>query len=185
MEPGVRWLEIEGDRRHASHPTAVRGCVGAAQGGGARPCPERDPLARPAIAVGVLSEGRISVGVEKKHSRADMRGPAGSGCKRRGETRGRGRRAADTRGPAAAAVSEGGEHAGVAGLQAGPRARWGWRSRWCWLGWLAWAERLAARPTSSFPFSIFHFSFISLNSNLVLVFEFKNWCTKFIRVLDM
>jgi len=68
-------------------------------------------------------------GVEKKNSKADMRGPAAAAASGGRETRGRGRRAADTRGPAAAAASEGGERAGVAGPQAGPRARWGWLGR--------------------------------------------------------
>ena len=88
--------------------------------------------------------------------------------------RGRGRRAADTRGPAAAAASEGGERAGVVGPQARPRARWGWLGQ-------------AARAFEAFSFFLFYFSFHlhCLNLNLVLVFEFKNWCTKFIRVLDM
>jgi len=62
--------------------------------------------------------------------------------------RGRGRRAADTRGPAAVAASEGGERAGVAGPQAGSRARWGW------LGRAAWAFEAFS---SSLFFSIFHF----------------------------
>jgi len=88
---------------------AMRGCVGAAQGG-ARPCPRRDPLACPAIAIGVLSEGRISMGVEKKHSRADMRGSA------------------------AAAASEGGERAGVVGPQVGPCALGGGRDGAGWAG---------------------------------------------------
>jgi len=64
------------------------------------------------------------------------------------EMRGRGRRAADTRGPAAAAASEGGERAGVAGPQAGPRARWGWLGR---------AARAFEAFSSSLFFSIFHF----------------------------
>ena len=65
-----------------------------------------------------------------------------------------------------------GENEGRAGEQrAGPRAgllHASWvgrlllRARWeaaamGLLGWLAWAERLAARPTSSFPFSVLHF----------------------------
>jgi len=36
-----------------------------------------------------------------------------------------------------------------------------------WAGWLARAEQLAERPTSPFPFSVFHFFSICLNSNLV------------------
>jgi hypothetical protein len=36
-------------------------------------------------------------------------------------------------------------------------------------GWAGWAMR----PSSLFPFSIFFFFFLDLNSNLVWVFEFK------------
>ena len=116
-------------------------------------------------------------GVEKKNSRADMRGPAATAASGGMETRGCGRRAADTRGPAAA--SEGGERTGVIGSLgrlAGPRAR----------AKAGWAELPGFRGLLLFSF-LFYFSFHlhCLNSNLVLVFEFKNWCTKFIRVLDM
>ena len=114
-------------------------------------------------------------GVEKRNSRADLRGPAAVAASGGRETHGRGRRAADTRGPAAAAASEGGERAGIARPQAGPRA----------LG-LAGPSCLGFRGLLLFSF-LFYFSFHlhCLNLNLVLVFEFKNWCTKFIRVLDM
>jgi len=39
--------------------------VGVAQGG-ARPCPGRDPLARPAIAVGALSRGGCALRGEEE-----------------------------------------------------------------------------------------------------------------------
>ena len=70
---------------------------------------------------------------------ADTRGPAGSGCGRRK----RGARVSSARGWSlgrARALGEGGR-----GWQAG------------WAGWLTRAELLARRPTSSFPFSVFHF----------------------------
>jgi hypothetical protein len=49
MEPDARRLEIEEDRRRASHPTAVCGCVGAAPWGqghapGMTPGPPLPPL---------------------------------------------------------------------------------------------------------------------------------------------
>ena len=52
------------------------------------PCPGRDPLARPCHHYrGSVGEGkrheRSGRGVEKMNRRADMRGPCGSGCKRR------------------------------------------------------------------------------------------------------
>ena len=155
MEPGVRLLEIKGDRRRASHPTAVRGCVGAVQGGqghasGVTPWPALPLLSG-------LCRAVVVHGVEKKNSRADMRGPAAAAASGGRETRGRGRRAADTWGPAAAAASEGREHAGVAGPQAGPRA----------LG-LAGPSCLGFRGLLLFSF-LFYFSFLfhCLNSNLV------------------
>jgi hypothetical protein len=62
-----------------------------------------------------------------------------------------------------------------AGPARGPRARWedgkGWQAGWA--GWLARAEQLAGRPTSSFVLSVFSFLFHCLNSNLVLEFEFQ------------
>ena len=51
------------------------------------------------------------------------------------------------------------------------RARTG--ARWARLGWLgreAEQAEPAARPSSSFPFSIFFFFFLDLNSNLVFKF---------------
>ena len=73
------------------------------------------------------------------------------------ETRGHGRRAADTRGPAAAAASEGGERAGVAGPQAGPRAL-GVAVAMVLAG-LASLGR-AAGCEAHFFFSFFYFSFL-------------------------
>ena len=96
------------------------------------------------------------MGVEKKHSRANMRGPA------------------------AAAPSEGGERAGVAGPQAGPRAPGGAAAMV--LARLASLGR-AAGCEAHFFFSFFLFSV--LFHLFEFKFGFKNWCTKFIRVLDM
>ena len=83
----------------------------------------------------------------------------------------------DAWGPVAAAASEMGKHAGVGDVRLTLGAKWqrqlagllgawasraSWagslgrvRARWGWLGHEA--ERLAGRPTSSFPSSIFHF----------------------------
>jgi len=99
-------------------------------------------------------------GVEKKNSRADLRGPAAAAASGGRETCGRGRRAADTRGPAAAAASEGGERAGVSGSLgrlAGPRARAG----------AGWAELPGLSRPSPLLFS---FLFFFISSPL---FEFK------------
>jgi len=46
-------------------------------------CPGRDPLARPLPVLSAFGRAVVEHDVEKKNSRADMRGPAGSGCKRR------------------------------------------------------------------------------------------------------
>ena len=100
----------------------------------------------------------------------------GSGCKRRqGDAR---------------AWASCGCHAGSSG--SGSERRRGARER-CWAAsWAAHALGLAGPSCQGFRglllFSfLFYFSFHlhCLNLNLVLVFEFKNWCTKFIRVLDM
>ena len=123
-------------------------------------------------------------GVEKRNSRADLRGPAAAAVSGGRETRGRGRRAADTRGPAAAAASEGGERAGVAGPQARPRALGG-AAAMVLAGLASLGQAAGCEAHFFFSFFYFQFSSLCLNSNLVLVFEFKNWCTKFIRVLDM
>ena len=64
------------------HPTArawLRG-RGAKETGA---CPGRDPLARPLPVLSVFGRAVVEHGVGKNNSRADMRGPAGSGCKRR------------------------------------------------------------------------------------------------------
>ena len=64
------------------HPTArawLRGC-GAKETGA---CPGRDPLARPLLVLSAFGHAVVEHGVEKKNNRADMRGLAGSGCKRR------------------------------------------------------------------------------------------------------
>ena len=76
---GVWYRAVE---RRGAHPTVVRGCVTAAHGG-ARPCPGRDPLARPCHRCWPLVARAVERGVEKMNRRADMRGPCGSGCKRR------------------------------------------------------------------------------------------------------
>ena len=69
------------------HPTArawLRGC-GAKETGA---CLGRDPLARPLPVLSAFGRAVVEHGVEKKNSRANMRGPAGSGCKwRRGDAR--------------------------------------------------------------------------------------------------
>ena len=86
-----------------------------------------------------------------------MRGPCGSGCKRWrggawvGAACGLATGPARARGPACCCAL-----AGLAG---------------CWLGREAEQAEPAARPSSSFPFSVFFF--LDLNSNLVWVFEFK------------
>ena len=45
-------------------------------------CPGHDPLARPLPVLSAFGRAVVERGVEKKHSRADMRGPAGSGIRR-------------------------------------------------------------------------------------------------------
>ena len=45
-------------------------------------CPGRDPLARPLPVLSAFGRAVVERGVEKKHSRADMRGPAGSDIRR-------------------------------------------------------------------------------------------------------
>ena len=117
-------------------------------------------------------------GVGKKHSSADVRGPAGSGCKRR-------------RGDAWAWATCG-CHAGprwqrpqarltgaraTLGRKLGRASRAvGWLQRVGGAGrWLAgpvdgragWAEQLAGRPSSLLPFLFFISFSICLNSNLV------------------
>jgi len=97
MEPGVRRLEIEEDRRRASHPTAVRGCVGAAPRGQGH-ASGVTPLARPCHRCrGSVGEGnrreRSGHGVEKMNRRADMRARVAAAASEGGEARGRERRA--------------------------------------------------------------------------------------------
>jgi hypothetical protein len=79
--------------------------MGAAQEGeqghapGVIPSPPLPTLSAPGRTV-------VEHGMEKKNSSADVRGPVDSGCKRNGETRRHGHRAADAWGQAAAAAGE-------------------------------------------------------------------------------
>jgi len=132
--------------------------VGAAPRGGQGHGPGVTPWPALPLLLG-LYRAVVVHGVEKKNSKADMRGPAAAAASGGRETRGHGRRAADTRGPAAAAASEGGERAGVSGSLgrlAGPRARAG----------AGWAELPGLSRPSPLLFSFLFF----ISSPL---FEFK------------
>jgi len=109
-----------------------------------------------------LGRAAVEHGVEKMNRRAVMRGPAGSDCeqRRRAHVAWAMRWAASWAvacelGPACYCARVGQRRGGV---MAGPVG---------WAGWLARAEQLAERPTSPFPFFVFHFFSICLNSNLV------------------
>ena len=163
---------IRGARLHPTARAWLHGCgtkeIGA--------CPGRDPLARPCQCCrGSVGEGnrreRSGRGVEKMNRRADMRGPCGSGGKRR-------------RGGAWAWAMH-------AGLLAGLATRVG-MACCCALAGLAGCCALASRAGRACYGSalllylfLFYFLLLCLISNLVLEFKFKNWCTKFIGVLDM
>ena len=94
-----------------------------------------------------------------------MRGLAGSDCERGRRVRGRGRRAGPAHGPHTCARRCKVGAVGLAGL----------RSRVAW----------AARPSSSFPFSVFFFFFLDLNSNLVLKFEFQFGAPNLLELLSI
>ena len=103
------------------------------------------PLARPATTVG----RRLRRGWGRRHCRRVCGWHAGSSGQWL-RTKKKGARVSNTLGRELGCCTR-------VGLADCYYVRAGRLPRWGWLGWLAWAERLAARPTSSFPFSVLHF----------------------------
>ena len=121
MELGDRRTGIKGNRGACLHPTATRGCVGAAPRGRQDHAPGMTPGPPCHRCRGSVARW-FERGMGKKHSSADRRGPlaaaAGEAGKRAGE-----RRVADARGQGGSDRKRADERAGDAGPLAGPCAR--------------------------------------------------------------